>query len=415
MTAKPKIPRCVADLVLDDHNANRGTERGGRMLQDSLQRFGAGRAILLDRKGRVMAGNKTVERARALGMDKLLVVPSDGSCLVAVQRTDLDLEDAEARALAIADNRIQEVDLEWNPDVLAALGQEVDLHAFWSADELEEMLGTDGTAAEAPEPRIDVAEELQGKWETARAQVWEISSLTVAGKAHRIMCGDGTSDDVTSLLGGGRAVMAFTDPPWNVGIGEDSNPRHRQRSGLVNDSLGAVEFGEFLGRVAAKLQTSVSGDVYCVLGFAKWPQLDAGLREAGFHWSTTVIWVKDCFVLGQSKYHSRYEPIWYGWHEKAKSSFLGRRDLDDVWEIPRPRRSEEHPTMKPPELPRRAIENSSLPGDVVLDLFLGAGSTLVAAEQAGRLCYGMEIEPKYVAVTLQRAREMGLRPRQVPA
>jgi len=97
--AKPNAPRRVADLVLDDRNANRGTARGGGMLQDSLQRFGAGRSVLIDREGRVIAGNKTVERARALGLDRLLVVPSNGRQLVAVQRTDLDLEDLAQAAL----------------------------------------------------------------------------------------------------------------------------------------------------------------------------------------------------------------------------------------------------------------------------------------------------------------------------
>ncbi len=96
------------------------------------------------------------------------------------------------------------------------------------------------------------------------------------------------------------------------------------------------------------------GDVYCVMGPGGLPNLDREMRAAGFHWSTTIIWVKDLFVLCRSKYHHRYEPIWYGWHTKGKSSFGKARDLDDVWEIPRPRISVTHPTMKPVELPARA-------------------------------------------------------------
>jgi DNA modification methylase len=146
----------------------------------------------------------------------------------------------------------------------------------------------------------------------------------------------------------------------------------------------------------------VAGDVYCVLGASEWPRLDQTLRAQGFHWSATIIWVKDVFVLGRSKYHRRYEPLWYGWHEKGKSSFLDRRDVDDVWEIPRPKRSEEHPTMKPVLLPTRAILNSSLAGDIVVDPFGGSGSRLIAAEQTSRRAYVMELEPIYCSVIVQR-------------
>ena len=146
----------------------------------------------------------------------------------------------------------------------------------------------------------------------------------------------------------------------------------------------------------------VTGDVYCVLGASEWPRLDATLRSHGLHWSATVIWVKDTFVLGRSKYHRRYEPIWYGWKDGGPSSFCERRDLDDVWEIPRPRKSEEHPTMKPVALVARAISNSSARSDVVLDPFLGSGTTLIAAEQVGRVCHGLEIDPGYCEVIVER-------------
>jgi DNA modification methylase len=146
----------------------------------------------------------------------------------------------------------------------------------------------------------------------------------------------------------------------------------------------------------------VSGDVYCVLGASEWPTLDAAMRSAGYHWSASIIWVKDMFVLGRSKYHRRYEPIWYGWRDGSTSSFNGRRDLDDVWEVARPKRSEEHPTMKPVELVRRAVEASSQPGDGVLDPFGGAGSTLIAAEQSGRTAYLSELEPRFCDVIVQR-------------
>jgi DNA modification methylase len=220
---------------------------------------------------------------------------------------------------------------------------------------------------------------------------------------HRLLCGDSTSAvDVQKLMAGETAKMMFTDPPWNVAIGLDSNPRHRQRKGLKNDNLSPEKFQQFLNDFIEAVESHVSGDVYCVLGASEWPTLDATLRSRGFHWSATIIWAKDIFVLGRSKYHRRYEPIWYGWREKGKSSFIGRRDVDDVWEIPRPKRSEEHPTMKPVQLPLRAIINSSVAGDIVVDPFGGSGSTLIACEQTQRRAHLMEIDPIYCSVIIRR-------------
>lgn len=204
--------------------------------------------------------------------------------------------------------------------------------------------------------------------------------------------------------GGGKINMVFTDPPWNVAIGLDSNPRHRQREGLKNDSMSSEDFYAFLQKFSSALIGFNRGDFYCVLGASEWGNLDRSLRSTGYHWSATIIWVKDIFVLGRSKYHRRYEPIWYGWHEKSKSSYNGARDLDDVWEIKRPRVSEEHPTMKPIKLCARAIQNSSMDEDTVFDGFAGGGSTMMACEQMNRNFAGIELDPQYVDVCCRRYR-----------
>ena len=231
---------------------------------------------------------------------------------------------------------------------------------------------------------------------TKRGDLWTLGD-------HRLLCGDAACpDDVKRLMAGKKARMCFTDPPWNVAIGKDSNPRHRQREGLVNDDLDDGTFAEILSGFAKTMKSAVSGDVYCVLGASQWPMLDRCLRAEGYHWSATVIWVKDVFVLGRSKYHRRYEPIWYGWHTAGKSSFVADRSQDDVWEIPRPKRSDQHPTMKPVELVARAISNSSRSGDIILDPFVGSGTAVIACEQLARGCRAMEIDPKYCDVTIRR-------------
>jgi DNA modification methylase len=134
----------------------------------------------------------------------------------------------------------------------------------------------------------------------------------------------------------------------------------------------------------------------------EWPTVSRVLAEAGAHWSDTIIWAKDRFVLGRASYQRQYEPIWFGWREGAKAYWCGDRDQGDVWKIDRPSASDLHPTMKPLALVERAIENSSKTGDSVLDLFLGSGSTLIAAERTGRACYGMELDPHYVDVVVMR-------------
>lgn len=150
------------------------------MLDRSLAEYGAGRSVLVDRSGNVIAGNKTIEAARRAGRTKVVVVPTDGETLVAVQRTDLDINSRKARRLAIADNRVAEVGLEWNPDELAAFDT-TDLEGLFSEMELRGIVG-DTAMDEGPEPQIDRADELQAEWNTATGQVWEI------GK-HRLLCG----------------------------------------------------------------------------------------------------------------------------------------------------------------------------------------------------------------------------------
>ncbi len=126
------------------------------------------------------------------------------------------------------------------------------------------------------------------------------------------------------------------------------------------------------------------------------------LAEEGAHWSDTIVWAKDRFVLGRADYQRQYEPIFYGWREGTQHYWRGDRDQGDVWRIQRPSASDAHPTMKPLPLIERALENSSRPGDLVLDLFLGSGSTLIASERIGRVCYGMEIDRHYVDVAVLR-------------
>jgi hypothetical protein len=245
---KPKIRVVpITELVLDEKNANKGTKRGRELLEESLEKYGAGRSVLVDREGRVIAGNKTLETARSAGMTKIAVIETDGDTLVAVQRRDLDLKkQAKARELAIADNRVSEIDLEWNPEVLASL--DVDLAQFWNENELKTLLKDfRSTELSAPEPKIDQAAELQKKWSTKRGQIWEIGQ-------HRLVCGDsGSASDVTALMDGKTAKLCATDPPYLVSYDAKNHPSKHFSDGKNKD---------WKGRYADKQKTEPLGPFY---------------------------------------------------------------------------------------------------------------------------------------------------------
>jgi hypothetical protein len=230
---KPTMRTVPLDvLVLDGNNANKGTKRGRELLGKSLENYGAGRSVVMDRKNRVIAGNQTVEAARAAGMQSITVIETDGSSLVAVQRGDLDLrKDKKARELAVADNRISEIDLEWNPEVLASL--DVDLKEFWNENELNALLKDFRTGdLSAPEPKIDQAAELQRKWRTKRGQIWQIGR-------HRLMCGDSASaSDVAALMDGKVARLCATDPPYLVSYDAKNHPSKGFSDGKNKDWKG---------------------------------------------------------------------------------------------------------------------------------------------------------------------------------
>jgi site-specific DNA-methyltransferase (adenine-specific) len=381
-------------------NNPRLNDPGVDAVAESIKAFGFRQPVVVDEDGVIIVGHTRYKAALKLGLSEVPVHVAVG------------LSPAQARAYRIADNQTATLSA-WDDDKLPLelielqkLDFDLSLTGF-SSDDLQRLLAPAGTEG-LTDP--DDVPEAPDEAVTKPGDVWQLGR-------HRLVCGDSTDSEVISrLMDGTTARMMFTDPPWNVAIGQDANPRHRQREGLANDDLSAADFRALLDGFLAAAAPYVTGDVYCVLGASEWPTLDAAMRQAGYHWSATVVWVKDVFVLGRSKYHRRYEPIWYGWRDGGSSSFNGRRDLDDVWEIARPKRSEEHPTMKPVELVRRAVEASSQPGDAVLDPFGGAGSTLIAAEQTGRTAYLSELEPHFCNVIVRRFEEFsGTRAEREPA
>lgn len=395
----------LSDLKLDKKNANKGTSRGRKLLKQSLEELGIGRSILVDRSGNVIAGNKTAETLQSLKQKKIRVIQTSGDELVVVQRTDLDIDSKKARKLAVADNRVAELDLDWNAEVLGSL--DLDLGDYFNDAELRKLLGPQ-PGDEGPAAQIDKAAELQAKWNIERGQIWEIGR-------HRLMCGDsGDPKDVTRLMAGKRAWMMATDPPYGVGYGQESGPDSAKRFDAMNgDGNDGPVLQEFLEKVFhAAIDCLESGAVW-YLWHAQMTQgfFTAAAAAAQFRIHRQIIWSKSHFILGHGDFHWQHELCFYGWREKEKHRWFGGRDQSTVWQIDNPRAHENHPTEKPPEIFARSMRLSTEEGDLCFEPFSGSGSQLVAAEQSKRICYAMEIEPKYVAVALERMADMGLKPK----
>jgi hypothetical protein len=295
----------INQLLLDEKNANKGTKRGRQLLGESLGKYGAGRSVVVDRHNRVIAGNKTVEAARAAGMQSITVIETDGSSLVAVQRGDLDLrKDKKARELALADNRVSEIDLEWNPEVLASL--DVDLKQFWNENELNALLkGFRSSDLTAPEPKIDQAAELQKKWKTKRGQIWEIGQ-------HRLMCGDSASaSDVSALMNGKTAKLCATDPPYLVSYDAKNHPskgfsdgKNKDWKGRYADKPKGEPLGPFYEAFLRQALAVCEADAAIYVWHASQRQVEVekAMRNCGILVHQQIIWVKNKPVLTHSFY-----------------------------------------------------------------------------------------------------------------
>lgn len=394
---KPRrSPSRLIDLTADPQNANRGTDRGRAALVQSLREYGPGRAVLIDRCGRIIAGNKTVEEAKRLRLP-LRVVKTDGHHLVAVQRDDLDLAtDPRAKALAIADNRVGELDLEWDADMLQQLKADgLDLAPFWTAGEFATLFAetkaglTDENAGVAPGPT-----------DIVRGDLW------VLGR-HRLLCGDATSArDVTRLCGDVTPILMTTDPPY--GVSYDPAWRHRvdptQRTAVgrvMNDDRAdwTAAWQLFPGTIA-----------YVWHAALKAPIVAADLEAAGLKIRSQIIWAKQHFALSRGDYHWGHEPAWYA--VRGKGRWCGDRKQTTLWEVANlnpmggTRAADNavtgHGTQKPVRLFEIPIVNHTVPGEVVYDPFCGSGTAIIAAEKLGRACLAMEIDPKYVQAAVTR-------------
>lgn len=487
----------IDSLRQDTHNFNRGTEEGQQLMERSFKELGAGRSILLDREGNIIAGNKSQEAARKAGIKRVRIVETTGDELVAVKRTDIDIDSAEGRRMALLDNLTTQVNLAWDPSEIEAVSSEID--GFDPSDygfdpsQLEVAgMGDETTPAKQTEVKEDDFDpDAHYETKVKRGEVWLLGE-------HRLMCGDSTSaDDVARLMNGERADLCFTDPPYGM---------KKESEGVLNDNLNYDDLLEFnkqwIPLTFANLKDN--GSWYCwgideplmdiysnilrpmqkrneitfrnlitwdkkngqgqrsedfrmypiadekclfvmvgVQGFStnadnyfeKWEPLRIYLKEqrdimgwkngdmkkmcghsetSGCHWFDKSQWMfptEEEYKTWQRHAEGRafkrdYESLKRDYYA-TRAYFDNTHDnMNNVWHFDRTSAEErdgiDHATPKPIALCARGIKTSSREGEIVLDLFGGSGSTLIACEQLGRKCRMMELDPHYCTVIIAR-------------
>ena len=352
------------------------------------------RPILAMGDGTIYAGNMRFQAAKHLGWQDVPAIVSD----VAVER---------AKQRGIRDNNGFG---EWQEDGLAELIYEVQAAGLgidslgFDNDRLSELLdsiGALGEPPEAPDAQMDRAEELRAIWKTERGQLWTL------GK-HRLLCGDSTvAEDVARVMSGEKAILMATDPPYGVDFaGAKYNPRAKEWAGIANDKLQGGDLEAFLALIFAAWLPSMderAAFYFWTAAMAEGAAAAAAIRKAGLHIQSQIIWNKNCLVLGQADYHWKHENCWYAFWKGKKHRWLGERTKTTVWEVSKVANAlYEHPMQKPTALYSIPMDHHTYPGEIVAEPFSGSGSQLIAAEQIDRVCYGIELDPKYVAVALER-------------
>lgn len=376
----------IGRLVPYTNNARTHSTEQIKKLQSSLREFGFVNPVLVDRNYGIIAGHGRVEAAKREG---ITAVP----CVMVEHLTE-----AQKKAYILADNRLA-MDAGWDTELLKVELQELkdfnfDLDVIGFSDiEIEELLEEhedaqeDDFDADAAFNEIDVPI-------TSRGDVWKL------GK-HRLMCGDSTSAaDVQKLMDGSRADLLLTDPPYNV----DYEGGTKDKLKIKNDSMADDAFRMFLADAfAAANEVMKPGAVFYIWhSDSEGYNFRGACRDVGWQVRQCLIWNKNSLVMGRQDYQWKHEPCLYGWKDGAAHLWATDRKQTTVIDFDRPQKSDLHPTMKPVGLFDYQIQNNTKGDDIVLDPFLGSGTTIVACEQNGRICYGLELDEKYCDVIVKR-------------
>lgn len=414
-----KIVEKKIDDIKPYENNPRHNDNAVEPVAESIREFGFKVPIIIDRDGVIVAGHTRHKAAQRLGLKKVPCIVAD------------DLTAEQIKAFRLADNKVGEL-ATWDSDLeftelseLAKIGFNMELFGF------DKIKDDGGEVIEDTPPEVDE----QQPPTTTPGDVWQLGR-------HRLICGDSTDPEVLQELTEGAAVdLILTDPPYNVDYSAKNEMLNRADKGnrnaraIENDKMSDGNFYAFLEALYKNLFSVAKDGAAIYICYADMESVNFinAFRAAGFHLAQRLIWNKNILVIGRNDYHWKHEPILYGWKPGAAHYFTDSRLETTVIEdkpninkmsktelkayikqlleqgpattvinADKPLRNAEHPTMKPVKLMAYFIRNSSRPGESVLDVFGGSGSTLIAAEQTNRRCFMVELDPRYCDVIVKR-------------
>ena len=362
-----------SELSIYENNP-RNNDAAVDAVANSIKEFGFKVPIVITKDLVIIAGHTRLKASLKLG---LVSVP----CIVAD-----DLTEGQIKAFRLADNKTAEL-ASWDFTKLESELESIEMDmSVFGFEDLESKVPDNAT-----DDDFDPTEELTETPYTKKDDIYLLGN-------HRVMCGDATiKESVDKLIQDEKVDLTFTDPPYNVDYEGTAGK-------IMNDKMEDNTFYLFLFQAFKNMfdHTKPGGAIYVCHADTEGINFRTAFKNAGFKLAECLVWVKNALVLGRQDYHWRHEPILYGWREGAAHYFIDDRTQDTIWEYNKPKRNEEHPTMKPLELCGRAIANSSRVGEIVLDLFGGSGSTLISSDQLQRKARLMELDERFVDVIVKR-------------
>ena len=370
----------ISELHPYEQNAKKHPEKQVKQIARSIKEFGFNQPIVIDKNNEIIVGHGRYYAAQQLGLKEVPTVKLE------------NLTDEQVEAYRLADNKLNES--EWDMGLVIENLKHLDSQGYDIT-----LTGFDKDLLIEPSEQDDLIPD-NAPAIAKLGDIWQLGR-------HRVMCGDSTKkEDVEKLMDGKKADMVFTDPPYGVSYEEKAkrNGYKGETSKIAGDE-GVEEAAQVYGEAFKRIFENIkSGAVYYVCAPQGGDQeMMMMMMRSTIPCRHQLIWKKDSpvFSMGRLDYDYQHEPILYGW-KGSHNHIGGGKFRTSIWEIPRPKASKLHPTMKPVELIQEAILNSSKGEDIIIDLFLGSGSTLIAAEKTGRICYGMEIDSKYCDVIIKR-------------
>jgi site-specific DNA-methyltransferase (adenine-specific) len=373
----------IKDLIPADYNPRKKLKPGDKeyeKIKNSIKEFGYVEPIIINADMTIIGGHQRLTVLSDLGYE-------DVECIM------IQVDKTKEKALNIALNKITG---EWNKELLVDLIKDLQSSDFgvevtgFEPPEIEQLFNSVHDK-KITEDDFDVDAELQKPCVAKTGDIWMLGS-------HRVICGDSILPETYErLMGGKRANLVVSDPPYNVNVEETAGK-------IKNDNMADEDFYKFLFAAFVNIEQSMEQDASIYIFHADTQGLNfrKAFADAGFYLSGCCIWKKNALVLGRSPYQWQHEPCLFGWKIGGKHQWYSDRKQTTIWEYDRPKASKEHPTMKPIALLAYPIQNSCMSNCIVLDPFLGSGSTLIACEQTGRICYGIELEEKFVDVIVKR-------------